>query len=65
MGYNADKHMNTLLEKISSQQMSKGTRESPAMSCQDIYNCHGDSFKSGTLSCVCDDEVLALLLCNR
>ncbi|XP_065906141.1 collagen alpha-1(II) chain-like [Dysidea avara] len=47
VGYNADKHMNTLLEKISSQQMSKGTRESPAMSCQDIYNCHGDSFKSG------------------
>ena len=24
-----------------------GTRDNPAMSCQDIYNCNGDSFKPG------------------
>ena len=39
--------MATLLEKINSKQATIGTKESPALSCMDIYTCHGDSFKSG------------------
>ena len=46
-GYDADKHMATLLEKINRKEASMGTKQSPALSCRDIYTCHGDSFKSG------------------
>ena len=46
-GYDADKHMATLLEKINGKQATKGTKENPALSCMDIYTCHGDCFKSG------------------
>jgi len=36
-----------LLDKLSKLISPLGTRDNPAMSCQDIYNCNGDSFKPG------------------
>ena len=40
-----------LLDKLSKLVSPLGTRDNPAMSCQDIYNCNGDSFKPGEQYC--------------
>ena len=57
--------MATLLEKINSKQATIGTKESPALSCMDIYTCHGDSFKSGKEYYIAYVYITIIYVCIR
>ena len=55
--FDSDGIIDVLLKKLNRLITPVGTKENPAMSCQDVFNCQGTSFVAGVCvrarACVC------------
>ncbi len=49
LNFNSDGIIDTLLKKLNSIMTPMGTRDNPALSCQDVFSCQGTSFVSGII----------------
>lgn len=49
VNFESDGIIDVLLKKLNTILSPMGSRDNPALSCQDIYSCRGTEFVSGTL----------------